>query len=295
MSGATWLPPFVDHHVHLQLVGADRLRGTGLAGVVDLGGNPAVVARSARDATAAADQGAPYVRFAGAFLAAPGGYPSGRAWCPDGAVREVRSPGDAEEAVADQLAYGASVVKVTLNADAGPVLDAGTLAAVVTAARAGGVPVVAHVEGAGMTELSLVAGVDALAHTPWTEQVDDGLLRRAARVGQRWISTLAIHAHDEDAQRAAVDNLGRFHDAGGRVLYGTDLGNGDLPLGVNRDEIAALVLAGLDEDAIVAALTDPWPRTLHPDGLATRILGLPPDDLAQLPAWLVSAEVGRRH
>ncbi|MGH1563272.1 amidohydrolase family protein [Mumia sp. DW29H23] len=291
---ATWLPPFVDHHVHLQLVDADRLRGSGLAGVVDLGGDATTVAALAREAAAAHDQGAPYVRFAGAFLAAPGGYPGDRSWCPAGAVREVRSPADAAEAVAEQAAVGATTAKVTLNADAGPVPDRATLTALVDAARDHGLPVVAHVEGPGTTALATAAGIDVLAHTPWTEQLDEDLVRDAARQGQRWITTLDIHGDDPATQELALDNLRRFHAAGGRVLYGTDLGNGDLPLGVNPREIAAMARAGLDRDAIVSALADPWPTTLHPDGIATRIADPPPARPDDLPAWLASAEVGRR-
>ncbi|WP_370619776.1 amidohydrolase family protein [Mumia qirimensis] len=285
----TWLPPFVDHHVHLQLIDEARLRGGGLAGVVDLGGNPTSIARAARGA----DRDAPYVRFAGAFLAAPDGYPLGRAWCPEGAVRELRSPADAGEAVAEQVAIGASAIKVTLNSDAGPVPDRAALAAVVDAAREHDVPVVAHVEGTGAAAVATDAGVDVLAHTPWTERLDDALVHEAAALGQRWITTLDIHRH-EASQEVAIDNLARYHAAGGRALYGTDLGNGDLPLGVNSREIAAMVRAGLDRDAIVSALADPWPATLHPDGIATRLTAPPPETEEGLPAWLAAAEVGRR-
>lgn len=250
----------VDHHVHLQLVDVAALADSDLAGVVDLGANPSVVAGLAGSLSAA---GGLQVSYVGAFLAAPGGYPSDRAWCPPGAVREVLSPADAGLAVAEQISAGASAVKVTLHADSGPALDAGSLAAIVVAAHAYEVPVpvVAHVEGAGMTELAIAAGVDALAHTPWTERLEDDVVRRAADAGQAWISTLAIHAGDPAGEAVALDNLARFHTAGGRVLYGTDLGNGDLPLGVNDAEVDALRRAGLDDAALATALSDPWPLT----------------------------------
>lgn len=53
----------------------------------------------------------------------------------------------------------------------------------------------------------------------------------------------------------AVGNLRRFHAAGGKVRYGTDLGNGPLPLAVNAREIAALGEAGLGGLAILRAVT----------------------------------------
>ncbi len=241
----------IDHHVHLQLVDAGALAGGGLAGVVDLGSGPDVPT----------DLPGLQVDLAGCFLTAPGGYPTDRSWAPAGSCREVSDVEDAAVAVAEQVARGARVIKATLHRDAGPVFAPPVLRAVVEAA--GEVPVVAHAEGAGTVELALDAGCSALAHTPWTHRLDDDLVRRAA-ASQAWISTLAIH-EATPALDTALDNLTRFHAAGGRVLYGTDLGNGDLPLGVNAAELALLRRARLDEAAVRAACADPWPR-LRPGG-----------------------------
>ncbi|WP_456236785.1 amidohydrolase family protein, partial [Agromyces humi] len=176
-------------------------------------------------------------------------------WAAPGCAREIAAehgdgrsalPSAAETAVSEQRAFGASAIKVALNAVAGPVFDRATLDAIVAAARRLDLPVVAHVEGDGMTRLAVDAGVDTLAHTPFTEVVDDALIARAVAMGQRWISTLYVAGYGEatpDAERAA-DNLRRFAAAGGRVLYGTDLGNGDQPLGVNPAELALLASAG---------------------------------------------------
>ncbi|MRG59290.1 hypothetical protein GE115_05310 [Agromyces sp. CFH 90414] len=282
------LPPLCDHHVHLGLADAGAVRAGGIAAVLDLGWDPAVIARLA------ATVDVPRIAFAGALLAAPGGYPLGR-WGPPTAVHEVaehghghghgdrlgqghgdrraHGPGDgrvhghdaagtpADHAVREQAAFGASVIKITLNSDAGPVFGDDVLADVVGAARAAGLPVVAHVEGEDMARRAIEAGIDALAHTPWTERLDDALIAEAVDRGQRWISTLDIHgwgAGGADHDRA-VDNLRRFHAAGGVVLYGTDLGNGDLPAGVNPREVAGLVASGLDPAAILSAMTAAWP------------------------------------
>ena len=196
----TMLPPLVDHHVHLMIVGTDALADTALAAVLDLGAPlDLVTARRHHD-------GLPRVEFAGAFLTARGGYPVGRPWASDGSAREIdpyegngRSalPGPAETAVSEQHAFGASVIKVALNATAGPVFDRATLDAVIGAAHDRGLPVVAHVEGDGMTRLAIDAGVDALAHTPFTERVDDDLIARAVAAGQRWITTLFVTSYGE--------------------------------------------------------------------------------------------------
>ena len=43
----------------------------------------------------------------------------------------------------------------------------------------GGLPLVAHVQGDRMTERALAAGVDVLAHAPWTERLSDDVQRWA--------------------------------------------------------------------------------------------------------------------
>jgi imidazolonepropionase-like amidohydrolase len=143
-----------------------------------------------------------------------------------------------------------------------------------------------------MTHLAVDAGVDVLAHTPFTEHLDDELIARAVALGQRWISTIFVTSYgapSPDRDRA-LDNLRRFHEAGGRVLYGTDLGNGDQPLGVNPAEVASLAAAGLGAPELLAAITDPWPRRKRDDaGIATFVVGPPPATLDELPDWLASA------
>jgi hypothetical protein len=285
------LPPFIDHHVHLHLTDESGLAAGGIAGVVDLGGDPIFLARRAR-------AGIPRVAYAGAFVTAPGGYPTSRSWAPDEIVRQVTdastSPGvrgGAATVVDEQASFGASVVKVALNAESGPVFDAATLAAVIHSARERRLPVVAHVEGAGMARLALDAGVDVLAHTPFSEVLDAALVRRAALVGQRWISTLDIHRDDSGARDASRANLAAFVAAGGDVLYGTDLGNGEQPLGVNSRELEALHAAGVRGAALIAALTDPWPGKAASSAVATFVPGDAPETPDDVPAWLGAATV----
>ena len=53
----------------------------------------------------------------------------------------------------------------------------------------------------------------------------------------------------------ALDNLRRFHEAGGEVIYGTDLGNGPIPAGIHTRELQLLARAGLTHDEVLGALT----------------------------------------
>jgi len=276
-------PVFADHHVHLGLVDASALAASGIGRVVDLGWSDDVAALAERAPVAAS--------YAGRFVAAPGGYPGASRWAPPRCTSEVAEPRDAAAAVAHQAALGASLVKTTLNRDAGPVPDLATLQAVVAAGAQAGLPVVAHCQGPGMVELALAAGVTALAHTPWTHRLDDEVVAEAVEAGQTWVSTLDIHGYGTSSpdQDRAVDNLARFRAAGGRVLYGTDLGNGPLPATLNLREVGLLAAAGLSDDDLIAALTDPWPHTEHPTGLETEV----PDGPGPLADRLAGARVVR--
>jgi SNO glutamine amidotransferase family len=99
---------------------------------------------------------------------------------------------------------------------------------------------------------SLGAGVRELAHTPWTERLEDSAIAAAA-ARMRWVSTLDIHGFGRDTPelRSALDNLMRFHRAGGRIAYGTDLGNGPIPSGAHVTELQWLRQAGLTTEQVL--------------------------------------------
>ncbi|MFD7871903.1 hydrolase [Microbacterium sp. NPDC059771] len=259
---------FTDHHVHLQLVDHALLRTSRLARVDDLGGNTAVLRELAVHTSATPDH-AVEVRYAGAFLTPPGGYPSDRDWAPAGSVREVADEAAAVAAVDELAAAGVALLKVAGNSTAGPVFADALVHAIVERADAHGLPVVVHAEGPGEAQRAARLGATRLAHAPFTERLDDAeVARHAASVS--WISTLAIH--DPAALRIAVDNVRRFHAAGGTVLYGTDMGNGPTPVDLHPAELDALRRAGLDDAALLRALAPVDPRQpgalllLLPDG-----------------------------
>jgi imidazolonepropionase-like amidohydrolase len=242
---------FTDHHVHLDLVDPATVAAGGLARVLDLGSAAPVSA------------GQVQVVRAGKMLTAVGGYPSTRPWAAGGLFRQVR-PDEVDGAIAEQVADGAALIKIALNQDAGPVWPDDVLAALVASAHAAGRRVVAHVEGAGQSARALAAGVDAFAHAPFSETLDDTLVAAmASRI--TWISTLRIHAA-ADRDRA-IGNVRRFHAAGGRILYGTDMGNGPASGGIERDELELLLEAGLTTDDLLATLTaDPLVPALVTEG-----------------------------
>lgn len=241
---------FTDHHVHLQLVDHEDLAASALGRVVDLGADPSAIA-------ALAAAGGVVVEYAGAFLTPVGGYPSDRDWAPDGSFREIADAADVERAVREMADAGASCIKVASNSSAGPVFDDALLGTIVGAAHALGLPVVAHAEGRGEAQRVARLGADLLAHAPFTERLTDAeIAEQAASVS--WISTLAIHGGAD--LHVALDNVRRFHAAGGTVLYGTDMGNGPTPVGLNPQELAALRDAGVTGVDLLRALAPHDPR-----------------------------------
>ncbi|MBH0130132.1 amidohydrolase family protein [Salinibacterium sp. NK8237] len=282
------LPGFRDAHVHLGLIEPRALIAGGLAAVDDLGGHPERLQEWATDDTV------PELHHAGAFITAPHTYPANRAWAATLAVTEVQTGEEAMAAVAQQLAAGATFVKVALNAEEGPVIDDDTLSALVEYAHSRGAEVVVHVQGTGQAQRAFAAGADRLAHTPWTEKLSDSLIEEMAQPNSRflagrhsWISTLDIHGYGQRGRdfATASDNLQRFHAAGGIIRYGTDLGNGDLPPGLNHRELTALQDAGVRYDALLRALCLP--------GFGSTVSYLPtvPRADADLASWLMTATV----
>jgi hypothetical protein len=270
-ASITRLPGVVDRHVHLGLVDREALARSAVVRVEDLGWVPGVAAGWRDNPPDGLSIG-----IAGPFHTAPGGYPSGRSWAPAGSVREVDGPAAAEDAVAALVPLGPVVVKIALHADMA-LLDDATLAALIAAARAAGIPTAVHAEGAGQAERAIEAGADVLVHVPWTHRLGSRTVASAS--GMTWISTLSIHGGD--ALQTALANARGFLEAGGRLRYGTDMGNGPTPVGVNADEIRLLGAAGLAGPQLLAAVLD------GPDALEA---GLPlPATAAELVDWLAAS------
>jgi imidazolonepropionase-like amidohydrolase len=250
------MPAVVDRHVHIRLADPAAVVRNGVTAVRDLGWIPEEVFALAADSTAPGFDG-PVIRGVGAILTCHEGYPSRASWAPPGTALEVSGADEAVQAANDMLdRNGVAVVKVALNAEAGPTLRDDELLAICDAAHRRQASVTAHVQGLGQAERALGAGVDEFAHTPWTERLPDDLVQAMAR-RMRIVSTLDIHSygHDTPELRTAVDNLGRFVAAGGTVAYGTDLGNGPIPAGIDADEARHLRRAGLSSEGLLEAMT----------------------------------------
>lgn len=276
------MPAVVDHHVHIGLSDPKAVLAGGVTQVRDLGWPPQDVFPLA-DISTGTDYDGPAIAACGPIVTAVGGYPTRSSWAPRGIGAEIRGPDEAAAAVARIAEEDPAAIKVALNDEAGPTLTDAELVAVCQSAHERGLSVVAHVQGEGTTERALGAGVDELAHTPWTERLSDAVVTGLVRSGVRIVSTLDIHSYGKVTPelRTAVENLFRFRSAGGTVLYGTDLGNGPIPPGIDVREAQHLAAARMGVEEILTAMTA-W--SLHP-GARGDLVGLdgnPFDDLDAL-------------
>jgi imidazolonepropionase-like amidohydrolase len=274
------MPAVADRHVHIELSSPAAVLAGGVTAVRDLAW-PAARILPLADASELPTFDGPLIRAAGPMLTAPGGYPTRDGWAPPGTGREVTSPEDAASAVEELARLGAAAIKVSLNAEAGPTPSDAELAAICDAAHTAELPVTAHAQGAGQVERALGAGVDELAHTPWTRLADPVIETAASRI--RIVSTLDILSFGRDTPeiRTALDNLRRFHVAGGSIVYGTDLGNGEIPPGIHEREARLMREAGMEPEEVLEAMIR---APLEPDAPAdlVELASSPLEDLSAL-------------
>jgi imidazolonepropionase-like amidohydrolase len=252
-SGLTLIPGFIDAHVHIGFADPHAVLRGGVTTVRDLAWPPREIWPLVT-ASAEPSFDGPLILAAGQMLTIEGGYPMRAKWAPAGTGRVVDGPEDARTAVAEQAEAGASVIKVALNAEVGPTLDDKVLAAIVDAAHERGLKVTGHVFGVEELRKALGAGMHELAHTLMSpEHVPDAVLTEMVESDMTVVPTLSIFFGD--AQDIAIANTRRFVEAGGSVVYGTDLGNAGPQPGIDAREVDALVRAGLSGLDVVKAAT----------------------------------------
>jgi imidazolonepropionase-like amidohydrolase len=249
----TLVPGFIDAHVHIGFHPPRAVVAGGVTTVRDLGW-PAERIHALADRSRSSRFVGPTILAVGPILTAPGGYPARAPWAPAGTAREIRDADDAEHAVEACARRGACAVKVALDPTAGPTLDDRLLEVVVRASHRRGLRVTAHVHGLRELEKALDAGVDELAHMLMSEErLPDEIIERMVALAVTVVPTLSIRFGDDLALAAA--NLRRFVAAGGRFIYGTDLGNSGPRPGIDAREIAGLASAGLGPRRIIASAT----------------------------------------
>jgi imidazolonepropionase-like amidohydrolase len=275
------MPAVADRHVHVRLADPGAVLLGGVAAVRDLAWQPDEIFALA-DASELPSFNGPLIRAAGPMLTGRGGYPTKEGWAPPGTGLELEGPEHAARSVDELAERGAGVIKVSLNSEAGPTPTDAELAAIVETAHGRGLPVAAHVQGVGQAERAVGAGLDEFAHTPWTEQLSEQLLEAAAHT-MRVISTLDILSFGDVTPelRIACDNLVRFRAAGGQVVYGTDLGNGPIPPGIDvREALLLHEAVRMSPEEVLTAMT----ATRLEPGAPADLIALGRDPLEELEA-----------
>jgi imidazolonepropionase-like amidohydrolase len=248
-TGGTLLPGIVDAHVHLDFYPPAEVLAGGVTTVRDLGW-PAARLAALREQAEPPGAPSPRLLAAGQIVTVPGGYPTRAPWAPHGTARPVAGAAEAARAVEELAAAGAAVVKVALDDRVGPTLPEPVLAAVVATARAHGLGVTAHIGTAREAEKALAAGVGELAHWPFDQRtLPDALI---ARLAESMTVVPTLHIQPTPARRRGMR---RFVALGGRVVYGTDLGNQGPPPAVDVEELRLLVAAGLTPARALATAT----------------------------------------
>lgn len=252
-SGHTLVPGFIDAHVHIGFFEPEQVLRGGVTTARDLGWPPELIHPLARRSRSP-DFNGPRIVAAGPMLTVSGGYPLGARWAPEGTGRVVDGAGAAARAVEITAQEGAAVIKVALNPDAGPTLGLSTLTAIVEAAHRLDLKVTGHVGGVDELIKALDAGVDELAHMLMTaESIPDEVITRMVAHDMVVVPTLSIFSGR--ALELAIDNLARFREAGGTIVYGTDLGNAGPGPGIDRLEVTRMAAARMSVHEIVATAT----------------------------------------
>ncbi len=294
-TGLTLLPGFIDAHVHICFYDPLEVLLGGVTTVRDLAWPPDEIFELSKRSRSA-DFDGPEIIAAGPMLTTAGGYPTTAGWAPPGTGRIVTDIEDAEVAVSEAAGAGACIIKIALNPPVGPTLDTPTLSAIVESAHSRGLKVTGHVFGLDQLDKCLRTGVDELAHALMSEErIPSSTIEKMVAAEMVVVPTFSCRfGSDLDS---AIDNVARFRRAGGTVIYGTDLGNeGPVP-GIDANEIASMVRAGMAGSDIVRSATHDSARWLglHDRGVIepmkrADVIGVRGDPLDD-PASLTSVEL----
>ena len=252
-GGLTLLPGFIDAHVHIGFYPPNEVVAGGVTTVRDLAWPPDLIFPLV-DSSASDDYEGPTILAAGPMITVPGGYPETAGWAPPGTGAPITSAEEARATVAEAHDRGANVIKVALNPPAGPTLPLDLLREVVAAAHERDLKVTAHIYGLDELRKAITAGVDELAHMLMSpEAIPDEVLQQMVEKDMAIVPTLSVRYGLD--RRKAIDNLRRFIEAGGRVVYGTDLGNAGPAPGIDRKETKAMAKAGMSAVDVVRSAT----------------------------------------
>jgi imidazolonepropionase-like amidohydrolase len=178
---------------------------------------------------------------------------------------QPETPADAVAIVDENRAAGCDIVKLF----AGSIVSPGHITpmqveiarAAVDEAHRHGQLVFSHSSNLAGTKVAIDADVDVLAHTPEDlSGIDEAMMRRMIAQHMTIIPTLKLFSRDDDI--ASIRGLDyRFHQLGGRLVYGTD--TGFLPDYDQSEEFRQLMQAGFGFRDVLAMLTTAPAELFH--------------------------------
>jgi imidazolonepropionase-like amidohydrolase len=223
-AGSTLLPGLIDAHMHTVLGRADlqNLVQWGVTTGLDMAAWPVGFVKAMRHEKGVAQilsATVPAVGPAGNHAKMPG-FPA------DGIVT---TPEEARAFVEQRVLDGADWIKIITEAAPPAGMDQGTVNAIVQAAHEHGLLVVAHSITTGAFRVAVDAGVDISTHAPLDAVLDDQTISRMRDMGMVSIPTLTMMEGTARLFAArglryenARESVRRFHEAGIRILPGTD-------------------------------------------------------------------------
>lgn len=177
-------------------------------------------------------------------------------------LSQVSNPAEARDAAEAIVAADVDGVKLFASTPSGAALSTETMQAATAVAHAGGLPVFVHPNTSDDISRAVEAGVDVVAHTtPRSGRWNDKLLSWMRTANVALIPTLSLWQefgrHDRiSLQRQQIESataqLRAWRDAGGDVLFGTDLGATEAD---PSTEYALMQAAGMSFEDILASLT----------------------------------------
>jgi imidazolonepropionase-like amidohydrolase len=244
---------------------SDMFLSRGFTTVIDLGSNPADTL-SVRRRIEKGELNGPYIYTAGTALYPPHGVPYYlREDMPRWMVALLptpEKPEDAQRIVRRNLNSGADLTKLFTGSwvARGKVLPMPVqiARAAVTTTHLNGKLVFAHPSNLAGTQVAIQSGVDVLAHAADdTRGVDAALLSSAIRQNVAMIPTLKMFAgtvaRDPHYMDPICDEVRQFHQLGGTLIFGTDVG---YMTDYSTDgEFVELGNSGLDWKDVLAMLT----------------------------------------
>jgi imidazolonepropionase-like amidohydrolase len=183
-------------------------------------------------------------------------------------IPDVESTAQATGRVRQQIRDGADGIKVFANSverNGILTIPLDLAKTIVAEAHRAGKPVFAHVSNNQGIEVAIQSGVDILAHTTPTDDLwSSSFAERLTAAHMALTPTLTLwdveskkgNASPEEIEKGmtrAAQQLKAFSQAGGQVLFGTDIGY--IELFDTSEEFAWMSRAGLNFQQILASLT----------------------------------------